>query len=96
MLWLCYHLAPANLSKTFDGMLKDWFRGRKGYGRVLIREYVLEGDGTGREPDRNEPLASFLRRGMRLNMSMLFHDKVPKCPRCGKTVEDAINKTRKW
>jgi metal-responsive CopG/Arc/MetJ family transcriptional regulator len=52
-------LAPANLSKTFDGMLKDWFRGRKGYVRVLIREYVLEEDGTGREPDRNEPLASF-------------------------------------
>jgi hypothetical protein len=33
---------------------------------------------------------------MRLNMSMLFHDTVPKCPRCGKTVEDAINKTWKW
>lgn len=53
---------------------------------VLRRQYSLEENVSGRDLDFDVPLHFVLRRGMKINMSMIFD--VPQavsraCPRCG-------------
>ncbi|KAL1841536.1 hypothetical protein VTJ49DRAFT_6965 [Mycothermus thermophilus] len=83
---------------TFQSILEDRFRGFKGYDRVSMRLYTLEEACTGRDIDRLKPLVCSLRRGMRVNMSMVFENPSREnryaCPRCGATVSDAKEKTR--
>ncbi|KAI0134228.1 hypothetical protein BJ170DRAFT_609022 [Xylariales sp. AK1849] len=76
---------------TLNKLLEDRFYGRKGYGMVLRREFALEESCSERDLDRKIPLAMSLRRGMRLNMSMIFANAdsiIGACPRC-RTVSDA-------
>ncbi|KAL6364619.1 hypothetical protein LRP88_02022 [Fusarium phalaenopsidis] len=67
------------------GLLKGHFKGRNGYDMVLKREYALEESSSGRDLDTNRPLHFCLRRGMKINMSMIFNASTVvtgACPRC--------------
>ncbi|EJT69035.1 hypothetical protein GGTG_13432 [Gaeumannomyces tritici R3-111a-1] len=74
-------------------MLQRHFEKRdlKGKEKVRKKQYALEDHCSGRDLDRSRPLAQWLRRGMKVNMSMVF--RVTKqgltgsqCPRCHTTV----------
>ncbi|EJT77274.1 hypothetical protein GGTG_07186 [Gaeumannomyces tritici R3-111a-1] len=58
----------------------------KGYEKILRRQYALEDDCSGRDLDRSRPPKAWLRRGMKVNMSMIFatgqHLTRDQCPRC--------------
>ncbi|RSL64865.1 hypothetical protein CEP51_013081 [Fusarium floridanum] len=61
------------------------FEGENGYEMVMRRDYALEESASGRDLDLNRPLHLCLRRGMKINMTMIF--QIPKslsgaCPRC--------------
>lgn len=59
---------------------------------VQRQQYALEESVSGRDISSAVPLSQCLRRGMKINMSMIFHeDKLVAggCPRCH-TVVDAL------
>ncbi|KAH8165437.1 hypothetical protein CIB48_g2818 [Xylaria polymorpha] len=68
--------------------ISDWkchFRGRVGKEMVLRKLYTLEEDRSGRDLDDSQPLTSSLRRGMKINMAMVFVNADVLsgcCPRC--------------
>ncbi|RSL41160.1 hypothetical protein CEP53_012924 [Fusarium sp. AF-6] len=71
--------------EVFYGLLTGHFKGRNGYAMVLKREYALEESSSGRDLDRNRPLHFCLRKGMKINMSMIFDAGAVvsgACPRC--------------
>ncbi|RSL94418.1 hypothetical protein CDV31_014332 [Fusarium ambrosium] len=71
--------------EVFYGLLTGHFKGRNGYDMVLKREYALEESSSGRDLDRNRPLHFCLRKGMKINMSMIFDAGAVvsgACPRC--------------
>lgn len=79
--------------QDFDYMLERHFEKRdlKGIKKVRKKQYALEEHCSGRDLDRSRPLTKWLRRGMKVNMSMVF--RVTKqeltrsrCPRCYTTV----------
>jgi len=52
---------------------------------VLRREFALEEHISGKDLDQDLPLTACLRRGMKINMSMVFSDQKivsTSCPRC--------------
>ncbi|KAJ2985684.1 hypothetical protein NUW58_g5402 [Xylaria curta] len=72
-------------------LLSGSFKGRKGHEMVVRREYALEESASGRDLDSARPLHLCLRRGMKINMSMIFQTAeivIGACPRCG-TESDA-------
>ncbi|KAH7254936.1 hypothetical protein MRS44_016409 [Fusarium solani] len=72
------------------GLLKGHFKGRNGYDMVLNRQYALEESSSGRDLDTNRPLHFCLRRGMKINMSMIFNASTVvtgTCPRCNKVTD---------
>ncbi|KAL2265059.1 hypothetical protein VTJ83DRAFT_7569 [Remersonia thermophila] len=85
--------------RTFQNIVEDHFEGHKGHERVSDRLYTLEEACTGREIDRTKPPVASLRRGMKLNMFMLFvelryrDDLSPYCPQCDEELKDANNTT---
>ncbi|KAL8367142.1 hypothetical protein RB599_010234 [Gaeumannomyces hyphopodioides] len=74
--------------QDFDFIIRRRFKklGLKGYEKVLSRQYALEDDCSGRDLDRSRPPKAWLRRGMKVNMSMVFvtgqHLTRDQCPRC--------------
>ncbi|RSL90954.1 hypothetical protein CEP51_000518 [Fusarium floridanum] len=71
--------------EVFYGLLAGHFKGRSGYDMVLKREYALEEGSSGRDLDTNRPLHFCLRKGMKINMSMVFDAATViagACPRC--------------
>ncbi|KAH7146239.1 hypothetical protein EDB81DRAFT_486124 [Dactylonectria macrodidyma] len=82
--------------ETLYGLLRDHFKGRKGYDMVLTREYALEDSSSGRDLDTNRPLHFCLRRGMKINMSMVFDAATlvaGACPRCTTATDAAEDVT---
>ncbi|UPK95737.1 hypothetical protein LCI18_006672 [Fusarium solani-melongenae] len=72
------------------GLLNGHFKGRNGYDMVLKREYALEESSSGRDLDMDRPLHFCLRRGMKINMSMIFNASTVvtgACPRCNKVTD---------
>ncbi|KAI0005667.1 hypothetical protein F4779DRAFT_597903 [Xylariaceae sp. FL0662B] len=65
-------------------LLEGRFRGGKGHEMVMRGQYVLEDNTTGQDLDKARPLSWCLRRGMKVNMSMVYDlETVPWCcPRC--------------
>ncbi|KAF5013989.1 hypothetical protein FDECE_19 [Fusarium decemcellulare] len=63
-------------------LLSGHFKGQNGHDKVQRREYALEESASGSDLNPERPLHLFLRRGMRINMSMLCaercHSSVPK------------------
>jgi hypothetical protein len=74
--------------QTFYSLLEDQFIGSRGYEMVCKRQYVLEENCTGKEINSRVPLSHSFRRGMKVNMSMVFMlDTRTRilpgvCPRC--------------
>ncbi|GAB1309964.1 hypothetical protein MFIFM68171_00174 [Madurella fahalii] len=69
---------------TLYSLLRNWFRGRKGYEMVCRYGYFLEEEVSGECLDWELPLEISLRRGMRVCMSMAFavNSPSPTCPQC--------------
>lgn len=68
------------------GLLNGSFKGQKGHEMVVRREYALEESASGKDLDSAQPLHLCLRRGMKINMSMIFQAAemvLGACPRCG-------------
>ncbi|KAJ3534678.1 hypothetical protein NM208_g7444 [Fusarium decemcellulare] len=66
-------------------LLSCHFKGQNGHDMVMRREYALEESASGKDLDTERPLHLCLRRGMRINMSMIFQTAAPlsgSCPRC--------------
>ncbi|WAO84146.1 Hypothetical protein NCS54_00135200 [Fusarium falciforme] len=66
-------------------LLSCHFKGQNGHEMVMRREYALEESASGRDLDPERPLHLCLRRGMRINMSMIFQTAERlsgACPRC--------------
>jgi hypothetical protein len=68
-------------------LLDDHFRGKKGHGLVSEHRYALEEELTGKDVDQKLPLALSFRRGIKVNMSMVFRvdeasDDATTGPRC--------------
>jgi hypothetical protein len=71
--------------QTFYSLLEDWFKEKRGYDMVRRREYTIEEEITQRIFETDKPLKAYLRRGMRITMSMLYliRGRVERvCPRC--------------
>ncbi len=80
-------------------LLERRFKKRKGYQKVLRREFALEENCTGKDLDRNMPLTVCLRRGMKINMSMVFTTPnlmQGSCPRCGTATDAPKDITIQW
>lgn len=84
-------------------MLQRHFEKRdlKGKEKVRKKQYALEDHCSGMDLDRSQPLAQWLRRGMKVNMSMVF--RVTKqeltrsrCPRCRAAVASTEGRTVQW
>lgn len=74
-----------------NGLLAGYFKDHKGHDMVQRQDYALEESTTGRDLNTSLPLRRSLRRGMKINMSMIFYGTevvVGACPRCH-TVTDA-------
>ncbi|EXU97164.1 hypothetical protein X797_009783 [Metarhizium robertsii] len=77
--------------EVLNGLLAGYFKGHKGHDMVQRQDYALEESTTGRDLNTSLPLRRSLRRGMKINMSMIFYGTevvVGACPRCH-TVTDA-------
>ncbi|KAK0743119.1 hypothetical protein B0T18DRAFT_175737 [Schizothecium vesticola] len=70
--------------KTLNSLLEDQFIGQNGYEMVCRRQYTLEENCTGKDIERQVPISQVLRRGMKINMSMVFQMDILSgaCPRC--------------
>ncbi|KAG7287105.1 hypothetical protein NEMBOFW57_006610 [Staphylotrichum longicolle] len=67
--------------------------------QIAKREYTLEDEVTGKDLDQTLPPALSLRRGMKLNMSMIFAVDVQRsrtCPRCHTDNMVPDNRTIPW
>ncbi|KAH6971410.1 hypothetical protein BKA56DRAFT_635546 [Ilyonectria sp. MPI-CAGE-AT-0026] len=76
----------------FNGLLEHRFEKLKGHDMVARGEYALEESCTGKDIDRTHPWSASFRRGMKVNMSMVFTNIAMVrgcCPRC-ETVADAL------
>ncbi|KAL2674038.1 hypothetical protein Neosp_012484 [[Neocosmospora] mangrovei] len=81
------------------GLLSGHFKGRSGYDMVLKREYILEESSSGRDLDTNRPLHFCLRKGMKINMSMMFNASTVvtgACPRCNMVADRPEDVTVQW
>ncbi|RYO92152.1 hypothetical protein DL762_001810 [Monosporascus cannonballus] len=56
----------------FYGLLEHYFEDKKGHPMVLRREYALEENCSGKDIDHSLPWSASFRRGMKVNMSMVF------------------------
>ncbi|KAJ2975276.1 hypothetical protein NQ176_g5608 [Zarea fungicola] len=77
---------------ALNALLTGYFQGKKGQDMVRRREYALEESASGRDVSVDIPLCQGLRRGMKINMSMVFLESkiIPGvCPGC-KAVTDAL------
>ena len=72
----------AIVSKSFNSLLEMWFSKRKGLELVQYRMFALEDNSSGKDIDRNLPMSTCLRRGMKINMSFIFTEDWSKgcCP----------------
>jgi len=71
--------------EAFHLLLENYYRGQKGYDMVLNNDYMIEDDTTMEVLKTCRPLKTYLRRGMKFNMIMIFGIvETPKfCLRCG-------------
>ncbi|KAK4442462.1 hypothetical protein QBC34DRAFT_313009 [Podospora aff. communis PSN243] len=69
---------------TFDSMIDDQFVGHRGHEMVCQHQYTLEENCSGKDIERETPISQSLRRGMKVNMSMVFQIGILSgaCPRC--------------
>lgn len=65
---------------------------------VLLHQYALEENFTGKDLDRSLPWCMSFRRGMKVNMSMVFvKTKITaSCPRCKTIVEVPRGANVEW
>jgi len=66
---------------------------------VLRQEYALEESASGRDLNTELPLHRCLRRGMKINMSMIFQTTeiiVGACPRCHTVTDAQEDVTVQW
>lgn len=75
--------------KGFNDLIAHQFEGHSGYWMVHRLEYTLEETCSGKRINRKFPLKSAIRRGMRLEMNMIFKDidVTSRCPRCNTRAE---------
>lgn len=87
-----------DVCQTLYQLLAGQFKGRRGYDMVRSGQYVLEENSSGKDLDQRLPLSVCLRRGMKINMSMVF--AVPlvsgSCPRCGTKTDAPEDVTTRW
>ncbi|KAF5010875.1 hypothetical protein FDECE_2982 [Fusarium decemcellulare] len=84
-----FPIAPELLSflgwETFYSLVSDSFKDQDCHGMVMRREYALEDSASGKDLNPDRPLPFCLRRGMKVNMSMIFQTAYAiygACPRC--------------
>lgn len=80
-------------------MLLHRFEGIRGIQKITMKEYVLEESVAGEDIDISAPPRVSLRRGMKIDMSMIFI--IPRtvsraCPRCNTETSGAENVRIKW
>lgn len=66
---------------------------------VMRRLYALEESASGRDLDPSRPLQLCLRRGMKINMTMIFQTTEPlsgACPRCMTETDAPEDATVQW
>jgi hypothetical protein len=83
----------------FHQMLVHRFQGLRGLKMVLRNNYALEDSLSGRDIDRSLPLKSSLRRGMKIDMSMVFASTAVitgSCPRCQIIVDAVEDVSIQW
>ncbi|RSL55315.1 hypothetical protein CEP53_007124 [Fusarium sp. AF-6] len=71
--------------EALDALLSCRFRGQNGHDMVMRRAYALEESASGSDLDPVRPLHLSLRRGMKINMAMIFETAtrlLGACPRC--------------
>ncbi len=67
--------------QALHSLISHSFENRKGYQLVLRKQYALEDHSSSKELDQQRPFS--LRRGMKVNMSMIFPGTgSSSCPRC--------------
>jgi len=80
----------------FHILLAHQFENHRGHQKVLDHEYAIEEACTEKDIDISLPWSVSVRRGMRLNMSIVFKDVDTikgRCPRCKTphSVPDNVN-----
>lgn len=83
----------------FHSLLEHHFENQKGHYMVLRQEYALEENCTGEDIDRSRPWSASFRRGMKVNMSMVFTDiSIVNgcCPRCKTAAEAPDDLSVQW
>ncbi|KAJ8127426.1 hypothetical protein O1611_g6211 [Lasiodiplodia mahajangana] len=76
----------------FDLLLAHQFEGMRGHDMVLRQQYALEDSCSGKDISRDIPWNAAVRRGMKLDMSMIFVGFAigAFCPRCGTGTQVAV------
>lgn len=79
-------ITELHMSQTLYCLISDWFLNHKGYEMVKKRQYAIQDSATGNDLTNDRPLRFCLRRGMKIEMSMLFESPgrtiYGACPRC--------------
>ncbi len=83
--------------KAFRFLLAHQFENKMGHHLVLGGRYSLEEACTTKDIDTSLPFTASVRRGMKINMSMIFEVLLevlvePRCPRCQATTSTAQEK----
>lgn len=92
--------SAADLSpQMFYKLVEHRFENLKGHEMVLRRQFALEENCTGRDIDANLPWSASFRRGMKINMSMVFTNvEIASgcCPRCRTAATAPENQSVCW
>ncbi|KAH6656979.1 hypothetical protein BKA67DRAFT_176692 [Truncatella angustata] len=82
--------------QSFNTILGILFQSQKGHDMVLKQQFALEEHFSGKDIARDSPLSECIRRGMRIDMSMIFETNIVllgACPRCREDTDAPENVT---
>ncbi|KAH8202713.1 hypothetical protein TruAng_003089 [Truncatella angustata] len=82
--------------QSFNTILGILFQSQKGHDMVLKQQFALEEHFSGKDFARDSPLSECVRRGMRIDMSMIFETNIVllgACPRCREDTDAPENVT---
>ncbi|KAI0875786.1 hypothetical protein GGS24DRAFT_272331 [Hypoxylon argillaceum] len=82
----------------FYSLLEHQFEGLRGHEMVMRQQYALEESCSGKDINRHIPWNVTVRRGMKIDMSMIFADFALEgfCPRCDTETQATVGRNAQW
>jgi hypothetical protein len=92
------HIELCNSWNVFDSVLAARFINQPGQDKVARKEVAFEDRLLGKDVDRSQPFVECFLPGRRIDMSMVFEQKIPctSCPKCGMRGDCVSERGNKW